>query len=257
MTELPFGLQNHGMTIRGMAYLPDAQAAAAARYPTMLLFHGLGGDRIETAELFLRMARFLTARGYAVITFNFRHTPDSDGRLCDVVATDELSDALVMADWSAKQPFVDPRRLGLLGISLGGLIAACTVARTDAFKCLVLLNPTDVWNMRRIAGLYNDPPGPPFQYGTNVLNERFCDDVASLDPLGDVMKFKGPTLLVQGGRDGVVEPPVSDRYAYARRRIRLPIDQHMIPEGSHAFSSEQQQGLLYPVIGDWLDAHLR
>lgn len=258
MIEQPFELQNHGMTIRGMSYLPDAAGDdAARRWPTLLLLHGLGGDRIETANLFVDMGAFLTARDYAVVTFNFRHTPDSDGQLCDVVPTDELSDALVMTDWSRAQPFVDVDRLALLGISLGGLVAACTVARTDAFKCLVLLNPTDVWNMRRIAGLYKDPPGPPFNYGIHTLSERFCDDVATLDPLGDVMKFKGPMLLVQGAKDIVVQLPVSDRYAYSRRRVGLPLDQHVMDIGDHAFGGQAQHARLYPLVGDWLDTHLR
>jgi dipeptidyl aminopeptidase/acylaminoacyl peptidase len=168
-----------------------------------------------------------------------------------------LSDALCLATWARQQGYVDPARLGLLGISLGGLIAACTVARADAFKCLVLLNPTDVWNMRRLAGLYKDPPEDVFKYGINRLHARFCDDVATLDPLGDVMKFKGPMLLVQGGQDPAVELPVSDRYAYSRRRARLPVDQRVIDIGNHAFSSAEQQGLLYPIIADWLDGNLR
>ncbi len=256
MHEMPFEVENRSMMIRGMAYLPD-DGAVAQRYPALLLLHGLGGDRVEHTGLFLHMAEFLVPRGYAVITFNFRHTPDSDGRLCDMVPSDELSDALCMAAWSRRQKYVDPDRMGLLGISLGGLIAACTVARTDAFRCLMLLNPTDVWNMRRLAGLYNDPPADPFKYGTNRLNSRFCDDLMALDPLGDVMKFKGATLLVQGGKDSAVELPVSDRYAYARRRVGLPLDQRVIDIGNHAFSSAEQHTRLYPLIAEWLDAHLR
>jgi uncharacterized protein len=255
MREQAFEVVNEGMTIRGMSYLP-ADGDAGRPYPALLLLHGLGGDRIELAGLFLHMAEFLTARGFAVITFNFRHTPDSDGQLCDLVPSDELSDALCMAAWSRQRDYVDSARLGLLGISLGGLIAACTVARTDMFKCLVLLNPTDVWNMRRLAGLYKDPPADVFMYGSNRLSPRFCDDAATLDPLGDVMKFKGPTLLVQGARDGAVELPVSDRYAYSRRRAGLPVDQRVIDIGNHAFSSAEQHALLYPIIADWLDEHL-
>lgn len=256
MRELPFEVDNQAMTIRGMTYLPDG-GKVEQPHPTLMLLHGLGGDRIEFAGLFLHMAEVLTDRGYAVITFNFRCTPDSDGRLCDMVPSDELSDALCLAAWSRRQTYVDPSRLGLLGISLGGLIAACAAARTDAFKCLLLLNPTDVWNMRRLAGLYKNPPEGVFKYGTNRLHPRFCDDLSKLDPLGDVMRFTGPMLLVQGARDPAVEPVVSDRYAYARRRAQLPVDQAVIDIGNHAFSSPEQQAKLYPVIADWLDGHLR
>ena len=42
--------------------------------------------------------------------------------------------------------------------------------------------------------------------GPHVLHSQFFDDIATLDPLGDIVVHPRPTLLVQGAADTAVQP---------------------------------------------------
>ncbi len=69
-----------------------------------------------------------------------------------MLVTGELDDCLAMTKWLQARLFADRTRLALLGFSLGGLLAACTSARTNVYRSLVLLAPTTVLNLCRHAG---------------------------------------------------------------------------------------------------------
>ncbi|MCC7145531.1 MAG: alpha/beta fold hydrolase [Phycisphaeraceae bacterium] len=258
MNELPIALTNHGLTIRGMAYLPDH---GQGRHPVVLMLHGLGGNRIEFNNLFELLARHLASLGIAAVAFNFRNTKDSDGELGRMVPSDEVDDAVAVSHWLAAQPFADPDRLALLGISMGGMIAACAVGRVpeDFYRTLVLLNPTDVNNICRIIGEFrvDRKPGERFTYGANKLHPDFVRDAHSLRPLQDILRFPYPTLLVQGAEDAAVNPVISDQYADVRRAAGLPIKQVLQEGANHSFTKPEQKEKLFPVVAAWLGQQLQ
>src|SRR5690606_27088048 len=175
--------------------------------PTVLMLHGFTGQRIESGFLFVQLARALVKQGIAAVTFDFLHSGESDGSFDQMLVTGELADAMRITDWVRGQPFVDRSRLGLLGFSLGGLLACCVTGRTDAYRALVLLAPTTVANMSRHAGERGG--GERVAIGPHQLHPQFFDDMRTLDPVGDCLRHPRPTLLVQGTADKAVPPNVS------------------------------------------------
>ena len=146
MTQEAFEVEVNGQTIRGTSYQP----AVTTRVPSVLLLHGFTGQRIEAGFLFVQIARSLCARGIGAVTFDFRNSGESDGSFDQMLVTEELADALRMIRWVQGRPNVDRTRLGLLGFSLGGLLGAACMSRTDNIRSLALLAPTTVANLCRM-----------------------------------------------------------------------------------------------------------
>lgn len=248
MRQQAIELERDGQTIRGMAYLPDRPGRA----PTMVMLHGFTGQRMESGFLFVRLSRLLAGQGVAAITFDFLGSGESDGAFDEMLVTGEVADALRVTQWAAGQPYVDRSRMGLLGFSLGGLVAAATVGRTEVYRALVLMAPTTVANLcRHAVGPDGNEKQKPVVLGPNVLHSRFFDDARTLDPVSDVAKHARPTLLVQGSADTAVTPEVSGEFVAAMRHADVPCEVVMINEADHGFSMPPWRKLLYDAVLDF------
>lgn len=240
-----------GATIRGTVYLPEG----GTRHPTVLMLHSFTGNRIETGFLFVEIGRDLARRGIAAVTFDFRNSGESDGLFERTLPSDQLADALHMAGWLPAQPFVDRRRLAVLGYSLGGLIAACVCGRLNVFQTMVLLAPTTVDNLCRFAG---ESPGPQqVVIGPHILHPDFFSDLRTLDPLSDCRRSNTSALLVQGTHDKAVPPHVSDAYREAVNDAgHAPAQVVLIEEADHRFNGPAQRTCAIDQTGEWLEQAL-
>lgn len=241
------------MALRGSAYLP----AAEGRHPSVLLLHGFTGQRIEAGFIFVRLARALAQRGIAAVTFDFMHSGESDGSFENMLVTGELADALHMLQWTQSQPFADRSRSGVLGFSLGGLVAACVAGRAPQCKAVALIAPTTVTNLCRHA-TKSSPHGEKGRVviGPHTLHAGFFEDARTLDPVMDATKHRRPTLLVQGTGDQAVPPAVSKEYVDAMRAADVPLTYHAIDGADHVFSSPTWRDQLITTTVEWLVKNL-
>lgn len=131
-----------GTTLAGTLTVPRG----GGPYPAVLLITGTGAQDRDEALMghrpFLVLADHLTRNGIAVLRVDDRGVGGSSG---DTAATDlegKTDDALAGLAWLARQPDLDPARLGLIGHSEGGLIAPMAAARvgtTPPIAFIVLL----------------------------------------------------------------------------------------------------------------------
>lgn len=250
MYQRAIEVERDGKTIRGMVYAPKE----TGRYPCVLMLHGFTGHKVETGFMFTCLSRALNHRGIAAVTFDFINSGESDGRFEDMLATGELADAMRMTQWLLGQPFVDRSRLGLLGFSLGGLLAACTVGRSDVYRCLTLIAPTTVKNMQRHAGA--NAGGKMITFGPHTLNPKFFTDIDQLDPLADCTRNARPTLIIQGTGDEAVRPEVAREYAAAMDRASVPMTFHEITDADHGFNRPRWREELQAALIPFLAQHL-
>lgn len=244
MIQHPLEVDHSGQTIRGTVFLPGK----GRRYPTVLMLHGFTGQRIEAGFMFVQLARAINRKGIATVTFDFRNSGESDGSFDRMLVTEELSDALRMTQWVQGLPEVDRSRLGLLGFSLGGLLAACTVARTPAYRALAMIAPTTVQNLGRHA---KEQAGV-VTVGPHTLHPDFFTDMRTLNPVADVAAFDHPTLLVQGSADAAVPPAVSRAFVDSRQRAGKPVDLREIDGADHVFGQPATRSQLIQITADWL-----
>ncbi len=136
-TERIVDFQSQGQKIIGTVTLPDG---GDQPYPVVLFFTGFTGIRDEvpitgTDEgMFSRTARTLAEHGIASLRFDFRGFGDSEGQQEDLTLTGEIADARAAIDYLATLPEVDLQRLALIGLSMGGLVAAKLRRVTRACK---------------------------------------------------------------------------------------------------------------------------
>ncbi len=110
-----------GGVLAGTLTLPKG----VARAPAVLLWSGSGQqDRDETIfghKPYLILSDRLTRAGLAVLRLDDRGTGKTTGALGTLDT--EIADAGAAIDFLAKQPEVDPKKLGIVGHSTGGMVA--------------------------------------------------------------------------------------------------------------------------------------
>ena len=103
--------------------------AAKTRGPAMVLVHGFDGVS-EAREGF--WARELAALGVATMvveSFTARRAPTSVGNQSAVSTAQGVRDAYAALGYLAGEPEVDPKRIGIMGMSRGGSVALRAVDR--------------------------------------------------------------------------------------------------------------------------------
>src|SRR4051794_13880233 len=133
--ELAF--QSHGSRLNGFFYL----AAGKGPHPTVILLHGFPGN-----ERNLDLAQALRRAGMNVLFFSYRGAWGSAGTFAFANALEDVGSAIrfVRADSSVTAFRIDPRRLFLVGHSMGGWLALMGSAADSSIACTVAL---DYWNV--------------------------------------------------------------------------------------------------------------
>lgn len=181
----------------GGATAGGAAAAGGGRpAPAVIVFHGIGGNRVGMAPL----ARGLSERGASVLLAEYRGYGGAPG-----VPTEEglARDARAAARWVRSRPDVDPARVVYLGDSLGTGVAT-TLAVDDPPALLVLRSPFTSLPDVATSEL------PIYPYGW-LMWDRY----ATIDRIGRV---DAPVLVAVAGNDELVPPDQSRAVAAAARR---------------------------------------
>jgi dienelactone hydrolase len=135
------GYQNpkEGNHIAGTLTVPEGHAP----FPAVLLITGSGlQDRDETIlghKPFLILADYLTRRGVAVLRVDDRTMGGSTGDVLHATTADFATDVEAGVAFLKTRADVDPRKIGLIGHSEGGLIAPMVAARNPAVAFIVML----------------------------------------------------------------------------------------------------------------------
>lgn len=204
--------------------------------------------------MFVRLARELNARGIHAVTFDFIGSGESDGLFEEMLVSHELSDALKVTQWVEGQSFVDRSRMGVVGFSLGGMLAATLTAKRPSFKARVLLAPSTAHNLCRLTGDRDacTPQVPQLVYGAHTLHKDFFKDLQTFNGPADMVKCKAPTLVVQGTADTSVTPAVSQEYTDAMTKAGIENKTVLIDGGDHVFSKQAWQRGMIGAVAEWL-----
>lgn len=228
-------------TLRGVLHRPDAAPA-----PGVILLHGFTGQHIEHDRLYVQAGRALAGAGFAALRFDFYGSGDSDGEFDAFTVDSEVADAVAALDWIAARPEIDATRLGAVGLSLGGAIAALLAGQDARVKAAVLWNAV-AFTSRMAANL---APGP---HGGLTLGAPLLDSLRRADPVGALARFGGPALVIHATGDEVV--PMSDADAYAAV-LNGQSERRWFEGGSHTFTHPQWRPTVFDWTIDWFRQHL-
>jgi len=248
MDERLLWIPSGGKRMAGVLHLP----AGRGRAPAVLMLHGFTGHKVETHRLFVRTARQLAASGLIVLRFDFRGSGDSEGEFEEMTIRGEVEDALNALAFLREQRRVDTARVGLVGFSLGGCVAALSLPRAGEIKALVLWAP--VSNPMR----WMPPtgvPDRPVNIGGNRVGVNFYKELPELKPLEAVRGYKGAVLIAHGTADAAVSMQEGRAYESAFGQARL-VQFHTIPNADHIFSEPESEQRLIQQTKTFLLEHL-
>lgn len=127
------------VTLAGTLTIP----LGSGPFPAVVLISGTGAntrDEVSAGHrIFLVLADALTRKGILVLRYDKRGVGGSTGDYGTATTTDFASDAKAAVDWLAAQHDVDPRHIGVIGHSEGGVIAPMVAVADKRVAFIVML----------------------------------------------------------------------------------------------------------------------
>jgi len=183
-----------------------ALPAGAGPFPIVVLVHGSGpNDRDETVGAnapFKDLAEGLAARGVATLRY-VKRTKQYPQSPVATVKEEVIDDALSALALARQQPGVDPKRVFLLGHSMGAYLAPRIAQGDPALAGIVLLagSVRPMLDLAREQLQYLGAPPSMLDTLRAAAPATYWDDLASYDPVALARKVQAPFLILQGERD--------------------------------------------------------
>jgi len=239
-----------------MIHRPE-RARARRGGPGVVLFHGFTGDRMESHWLFVKCSRALALAGIASLRFDFYGSGESEGEFSEVTLQGEIADARVAIEFFRRQKGINPERIGLLGLSLGGAIAASVAAHARASALALwsaLAHPAELRGLAdTVASTIPNGDGAR-EYCGHLVSSRFLENIEKVEPLKAVSHFKGPTLIIHPEKDEYLS--VSHAEDYFQAAGAATKEKVIVPGADHTYTSVAWEREVIERTVDWFTKHL-
>ena len=198
--------------------------------PGIVLSHGHGRSRSEL----LPHANFLHEAGYAVLVFDYRHRGESEG-IEVTMGLSEQDDLLAAIDYLAGQPDVDARHIGILGLSMGSVVALLVAARDQRIKTVVAECPyatAEAIMTRALQHFYHLPRFPFAVAAKRLVELRLGMSLDMADAIDVVRRIAPrPLMFIADEADAVLGPDETRKlYDAAREPKRF----WLVPGAGHS-----------------------
>ncbi|HET9599017.1 MAG TPA: alpha/beta hydrolase [Anaeromyxobacteraceae bacterium] len=181
----PVTYKLNGLDISANVYTP-ANYAPSKRYPAVVVAHPNGGVKEQVAGLY---AQRLAEQGYITIAADAAYQGASGGQPRNVdKPAYRIEDIHGMADFIARYPGVDSKRLGLFGICGGGGYSLKAAQTDKRFKAIATLSMFNSGRVRRNG--YNDS-----QLSTIQARLQQASDARAQETAGGEVRYSGDANL--------------------------------------------------------------
>ena len=254
MPEIPITFTYHGQQLVEMLHIPDGPPP----HPAVLFFHGFTGDRIENHFIFVKMARLLADAGFVAMRFDFRGSGESQGAFVEMTLPGEIDDARVALAWLRARPEVAAEDVSILGLSMGGAVAAVIAGEDPDVRSLVLWSalaaPLELFR----TSASSEPLPPPLglqpdgtvDVGGHLIGHEFIATLGQVRPLETVRDFRRPALIIHGTADPTVPPQHAERFLQAIGEEYAEL--HWIEGADHTYSAHVWEQQVMQLTRDWL-----
>ncbi len=229
-----------GLEIEGLLTYPPGYASGQ-RCPLLVSVHG--GPANAWMQFFLGMQSFFgpaaafAGRGYAILRVNVRGSTGygktfRQGNYRDWGGKD-LQDLLSGVDYVIALGVADPQRMGIVGWSYGGYLAAATLTQTGRFRAAAI--GAGMVDLVSYANGHDSPGFLPAHFGGEVW--QIADLLLERSPIAHVDRVTTPTLILHGEDDQRV--PIWQGYEFynALTRSGCPVQMVVYPQTGHTPSN--------------------
>jgi len=181
-----------GLKLSGILSTPDS--SGAKRFPGVVLVPGF----MSTADAFFPgFAEELKAGGFVSLTMDFRGFGESEGVRGEVIPYLQIYDASNAISYLQSRPEVDPNKIAILGVSLGGGEVAYIAARDRRVKAVasMVLVGDGVRRMRKFRT----------EEQWQTLMQKVQEDRINRAVTGKSKEFRG--FLKEGTDSVLIMPP--------------------------------------------------
>lgn len=248
-----------GLKIPAILFKPK-QASAGARAPALVWVHGGPGG--QSRKGYSAMLQHLVNHGYAVLAVNnrgssgygktFFHLDDRKH------GTVDLQDCVYGRRYLESLPWVDGKRIGIMGGSYGGYIVAAALAfEPTAFEVGIDIFGVTNW----VRTLESIPPW--WSAFREYLYAELGDPATDLErlkrisPLFHAKNIVRPLLVVQGKNDPRVLQVESDELVAAVRSNNVPVEYLVFPDEGHGFTKRKNRIAASEAYLKFVNQHLR
>jgi len=253
----PVTFMNDGEQIVGMLHVPSLKEEERA--PTILMLHGFTGHKSEAHRFFVHVARSLCNAGFLVLRFDFRGSGDSDGEFEDMTVPGEVSDAVRAVDFVSGLDMVDPGKIGVIGLSMGGRVAAILASKDKRVKFVILYSAALASLKDRLLKILERSELEKLERGEAAhigngwyLKKSFFESVDSLVPLEILDKIRVPVLIIHGDSDNVVPIDEAKKGYEILRGLNDKNELYIVKGGDHVFTKREHTQEVIEKTLRWL-----
>ncbi|EED31476.1 hypothetical protein NOR53_2593 [gamma proteobacterium NOR5-3] len=251
-------LEVAGSRLNGLIY----RAAGPGPHPGVVLLHGYPGN-----EKNLDLAQSLRRAGFNVLFFHYRGAWGSEGMFSLLNAIEDVAAAVERLRTDPAMN-TDPKRVSVVGHSMGGFLTLHHVARDPEVRCAVPLAFANMGGYVRMAAgntelmalvkdsLSRRPPPLTWADGYSVFSE-VRDNADALDLRGRVAALAARRMLVLSAlHDEVVDYDMNHRALMAALREQgAPNVDELTIDSDHVFSAHRLT--LIDHVVPWMMANCR
>jgi dipeptidyl aminopeptidase/acylaminoacyl peptidase len=257
-TEVIRWMSVDGLEIEGLLTYPPGYASGQC-CPLLVSVHG--GPANAWMQFFLGMQSFygpaaaLAGRGYAILRCNVRGSTGYGkafrrGNYRDWGGKD-IQDLLSGVDHVIALGVADPQRMGIVGWSYGGYLAAATLTQTGRFRAAVV--GAGMVDLVSYANGHDSPGFIPSHFGGELW--QVADLLLERSPIVYADRVTTPTLILHGEDDQRV--PIWQGYEFynALTRSGCPVQMVVYPQTGHTPSNPVFLLDVMDRILDWMETY--
>jgi 2,6-dihydroxypseudooxynicotine hydrolase len=226
-----------GKTIFGVL-----RGAGPASMPVVIMAPGLDSTK---EELHAYQEPFL-ARGMATLAIDGPGQGEAEYDM--PICGDYERAAKAVCDWIEERNDLDPKRIAIWGVSLGGYYAPRAAAHEKRIRACIALSGPFEWD--KIWDGLPELTRETFRVRSHAVNERDAREKAkALTMVEAAPKIKCPIFIVTGRQDRLVPATEAERLA---RSVAGPVELMIVEDGGHNANNRPYR--YRSRTADWLAA---
>lgn len=244
-------------------YIPGIFCVAEKREkksPAVILCHGFLSYKEGDGFMFNKMASVLLDHGIASLRIDFCSMGENRNNRREYGILQMIREVECAYNWLLKQEEIDEDKVGLIGHSLGGRVAALSSSLNPC--CIVSLNGALQNKMSSMKNVNQDDlnkQGYTIVHTSDnrseLLYQKFFNDLKQAEEINAINNYRKPFLIVVGEKDPTVLPKVGldfyDSYENDKKDLLV------ISDANHTFNAKTGDYTktleMSEKVSDWLE----